>query len=104
MILPVLSGDYAALYQAREGRWERIAEVGVSKNCPADLLAEVLDREQCVISNNWAAMLLAPRSERTEVLAVHLTDARSATQKPGTLGTQLDAAFCRARHDPPCGR
>src|SRR5688572_21380179 len=62
LMLPTLSGDYAALYQARAGRWEQIAEVGVSKNCPADLLAEVLDCEQCVINNNWAAMLLAPRS------------------------------------------
>jgi transcriptional regulator with GAF, ATPase, and Fis domain len=92
MLLSALGCDSAALMQMNNGMWEAITEVGNVKHCPSDLLAEALDREHPVVSNNWAAALLAPRTERTEVLAVHLVESRGSHQKSATLTTNLDAA------------
>jgi transcriptional regulator with GAF, ATPase, and Fis domain len=70
------SADYVALAAVVAGRWSVLADSGSAKPLPADLLAEVLDRDESRGASGWAAAPLAPRSAEGEVLTVHA--ARSA--------------------------
>jgi transcriptional regulator with GAF, ATPase, and Fis domain len=66
-----LVADYVALVGADRGRWNALAETGSDQPLPADLLAEVLDRETVRSHGSWVAGPLAPRAVSTEALVVH---------------------------------
>lgn len=70
-IAAVVGADYVALAAPSAGRWAVVADSGIAKPLPTDLLADVLDRETPRSESNWAAAPLATRTAEAEVLVVH---------------------------------
>ncbi|MCE5267923.1 MAG: sigma-54-dependent Fis family transcriptional regulator [Planctomycetaceae bacterium] len=91
-LLAALGADYVALVTPAAGRWAVSADAGLPTPLPADLLADVLDREVGRADAGWVAAPLVSRSEPSQLLAAHLT----ATASP--LGKRDDHA---AKHDAP---
>ena len=73
--LPIFSsvagGDYAALLVASGGQWSALCEIGMAQTAPAELLADVLDREEPATDGRWIAAPLAVRQAESEVLVIH---------------------------------
>ncbi|MGO9114945.1 MAG: sigma 54-interacting transcriptional regulator [Thermoguttaceae bacterium] len=73
--LPVIAGDLAAAYVALAvadgGRWNTLAKAGSARSLPAELLAEVLDREVARSLDNWVAGPLSSRADSAEALVVY---------------------------------
>ena len=63
-----LAAGYVAVVVAEGGRWNVLAEAGPACSLPAELLAEVLDREVVRSHGNWVAGPLAPRAVSAEAL------------------------------------
>ena len=70
-LLAATGGDFLAVAAPSGGRWNLLAKAGSPQSLPADLLAEVLDREAAKAHGAWVAAPLAARSESPEALAVH---------------------------------
>ncbi|MEN6457341.1 MAG: sigma-54-dependent Fis family transcriptional regulator [Thermoguttaceae bacterium] len=77
-LLRATGGDYVALAAAVAGRWTVVAESGLHRPLPTDLLAEVLDRETPLAASEWAAAPLGSRSESGHVLVAHVAAMTSA--------------------------
>jgi len=56
---------------ASGGRWNIVADVGIARSLPVDLLADVLDREAAAADAGWVAAPLAARTAEAEILAIH---------------------------------
>jgi Nif-specific regulatory protein len=108
-------GDYSALVAAVGGRWAVVAEASTlgpipnrpetprpkppnrtptgnrpyAPPLPADLLAEVLDRETAQCRGDWAAAPLAPRDVPVEAIVVHHV-------RPDETAAGLSALQCLA--------
>ncbi|MFW6124789.1 MAG: GAF domain-containing protein, partial [Pirellulales bacterium] len=52
--------DYLALARGEQGRWVATASTGPGRPLPETLLADVLDREQCLADGRWLAAPLGP--------------------------------------------
>jgi Nif-specific regulatory protein len=63
--------DYVALARSAEARWSIESEFGARRSLPADLLAEVLDREDSVEEGAWIAAPLLSRRAAEGVLIAH---------------------------------
>ena len=90
----VFGADYVALVAPDAGRWVQIAEWGLAKPLPTDLLAESLDRDAVQVQNNWAAVPLLPRSTQGEALALHFAAASASSfssSLPKQEGRNADA-------------
>ncbi|MEN6451411.1 MAG: sigma-54-dependent Fis family transcriptional regulator [Thermoguttaceae bacterium] len=81
-LLQTLGADYLALVAAAAGRWSVVAESGIAKPLPIELLAESLDRDAAMADGAWVAAPLSPRSEAGELLAVHLATASPSSASP----------------------
>jgi len=103
-VLPAISAaagaDYAALATAAAGHWRLDAEAGLQQSLPADLLAEVLDRETALTKSDWAAAALALRKSPGKVLLVHSEDPAGALSVVEHLTPVLNEALgaVRLRH------
>ncbi len=91
----IFGADYIALAVPDAGRWRPIAEWGMVKPLPLDLLAETLDIDAVQIQNSWATAPLSPRSAQGEVLALHLpavspSQAASEAKNAAALRTALE--------------
>ncbi len=64
-ILSAVGGDFIALAAARRGQWTAIAQAGGGRPLPAELLAEVLDREAPGADDGWAAAAIPSAGGRT---------------------------------------
>ena len=71
-LVAALVTDYVALAAPVAGRWSIMADSGIAKPLPIDLLADVLDSETPRGASNWAAAPLTPRTAEGEVLVVHV--------------------------------
>jgi transcriptional regulator with GAF, ATPase, and Fis domain len=78
-IAAAIGADYAALATSAAGRWSVVAESGVAKPLPVELLADVLDREAVRAQSGWVAGPLAARAAEGEVLLAHLTRPQDST-------------------------
>ena len=71
MVLPVLMpaarGDFVVLAAPAAGKWIALAKAGSPQTLPADLLADVLDRETGAAAAGWAAAVLGDN----EAIALH---------------------------------
>ena len=96
-----LDGDVVALVRGERGRWLVVARVGLDRDLPFELLAEVLDRETAGGRDQWSAAPLLRQTPRSEVVAVHHA-APDASMVAATSVTAdwLDAALLavRTRH------
>jgi transcriptional regulator with GAF, ATPase, and Fis domain len=64
-------GDYLAFAAPLGGRWSVVAELGIAKPLPIDLIAESLDRDTVKLAPQWMAAPLADREGESLVLLVH---------------------------------
>ncbi len=94
-IAVAIGADYIALAAPAAGRWPAVAESGAAKPLPANLLADVLDREMVRAEAGWVAAPLAARTAESEVLAAHLP---RAEESPHALAAmeQLAPVFRQA--------
>lgn len=91
--LPVLSasagGDAIALVAAQAGQWTPLAWAGTPRPLPADLLAEVMDRELGTTEGAWAATALPAQPGPSQALVLHCPAAINPRRALVTLGTLL---------------
>ena len=98
-IASALGADYVALATPVEGRWATLAESGVARTLPGDLLANVLDRDTALADMahaGWVAAPLAPRTDGGEVLVVHLAPVSPLTLVPLPKGAGTQEAALAA--------
>ena len=63
-LLPVLGADYVALAAPSAGRWSVVADSGLAKPLPVELLAEALDREAARADADWMPRRWRPVRKR----------------------------------------
>ncbi|MGQ9576269.1 MAG: sigma-54-dependent Fis family transcriptional regulator [Thermoguttaceae bacterium] len=89
--LPVLcaaaGGMFAGLASAAGGRWTLSAQTGPPQPLPADLLAEVSDRESPLSRGDWVAAPLAPRTGSPEFLLIRCKPGASHQQALNALAS-----------------
>jgi Nif-specific regulatory protein len=98
-ISAAIGADYVALVLSREGRWVIEAEAGACRPLPADLLADVLDRETAAGDGGWIAAPLAPRDGGSGILVSHIARPTSeSVTNLDSLAAALGAALVNVRN------
>ena len=95
-LLPVLGADYVALAAPAAGRWSVVADSGLAKPLPIELLAEALDREAARADSDWVAAPLAPVRKRPKSWRstwLHAPTKAHGLQPVGVPGEQVEAAL-----------
>jgi len=80
-ILLAAGGCFVVVAEPSDRRWTSVAEAGARQDLPAELLAEVLDREEGGIHGDWTAVPLGARKGATQAIALRCapgTQARAA--------------------------
>jgi len=83
--LPLLAAaagaDYLALMRGEKGTWRTLADSGLERALPEELLADVLDGGQMASSGPWLAAPVAPKAGSGELVALHLPQPAYAPQQ-----------------------
>ncbi|MEQ8787221.1 MAG: sigma-54-dependent Fis family transcriptional regulator [Pirellulaceae bacterium] len=70
-----VGADYIALVRGQKGTWRTLAESGLERPLPEELLADVLDGDRLVVAGQWLAAPIAPKTQRGELVVLHLPHA-----------------------------
>lgn len=87
LVVEALRAEYAAVAGPEAGRWGVLADAGRKQSLPAELLADVLDRDRVHSTGGWAAAPLEHRNPAGEVLAVKLAGPAVGAAQQQTLAT-----------------
>ncbi len=98
-ILTAVDADLVTVYRGERGRWVLLASAGLDQETPVAVLASALDTDCAVANGAWVAAPLAVKSERGELLAVHITPGKSEnhTSAVGELASLLGTALACVR-------
>jgi transcriptional regulator with GAF, ATPase, and Fis domain len=75
--------SYAAVVEARRGRWETLADFGPQLSLPFDELAVVLDEEREQTTGNWRLVPIGNEAGETKVLAAQVLQDSAANRSEG---------------------
>jgi Nif-specific regulatory protein len=98
-ILTAVDADLVTVYRGERGRWVVLASAGLDQETPVAVLASALDTDCAVANGAWVAAPLAVKSERGELLAVHITPGKSEnhTSAVGELASLLGTSLACVR-------
>ncbi len=102
LVRATVDARYVGLLRGEKGTWRSVASTGSARSLPEELLSDVLDREQPIVSGEWCAAALFAQSAGGEVLLVRGMSpaAGAAVEAIDALAALLGAALAlvRERH------
>lgn len=80
LLLSPVGGDFIALAEAVEGRWSPVAQSGRRRTLPEQLLADSLDRDSPLASDDWIVAPLAAGTAPAQAIVVHIPPEANPTK------------------------